>query len=604
MLGVTTNVSSLVAQNSLARTSTMLSVTLKRLSTGLKINSGADGPAALVISQEQQAQIAGLQAAITNTDKATSLVQTAEGALSTINDLLNQMRALAIDSANTGVNDATALAANQAEVTNALSTIDRIAKNTQFGTKRILDGSAGFNGVSNNSNITFIGALASQASAGNFAINITRAAQRASVTASAAQTGPLAANESLTINGVTIGLTAGQTQAQVINTINTYTNQTGVVAESFGTGVTGATPYTVTSGGTTSPATLTTQLNSLNQNTTAYAAGASLDISGVDGDGTTIATTNVALANGANATLGDVVNAINGVFQHAVASLDANGNIVLSAKPNDPLATNQNFALTIADHDATKGATTWAPLTTASGATTRLRTIQFGSAASITVSSNLAATATSSGFGAGGTPHVGVDVAGTIGGAAAQGNGNILTGNPGAAGQGISISAGLAANDTVSSVSGAQGAVIINDNQLVFQIGANANQTVKVGVDNVGTAALGLNVFGDQFANLGQINIQSQSGSQDAIKVIDAAIGQVSQLRGQLGAIQAQTLSYNSSNLQTTLENTTSAESVIRDTDFAAETANYSKYQILMQVGTSVLQNSNQTAGLVVKLFQ
>jgi flagellin len=56
--------------------------------------------------------------------------------------------------------------------------------------------------------------------------------------------------------------------------------------------------------------------------------------------------------------------------------------------------------------------------------------------------------------------------------------------------------------------------------------------------------------------------------------------------------------------LQTTLENTTSAEGVIRDTNFAAETANYSQYQVLMQVGTAVLANSNQTSQLVTRLFQ
>jgi flagellin len=59
-----------------------------RLSSGLKLNSGADGPAALVISNEQGAQIAGLQSAIDNTNQAVSLVQTSEGALSTVNDLL------------------------------------------------------------------------------------------------------------------------------------------------------------------------------------------------------------------------------------------------------------------------------------------------------------------------------------------------------------------------------------------------------------------------------------------------------------------------------------------------------------------------------------
>src|SRR6266496_611743 len=104
-LTISNNVASLTAQNNLNRTSGMLATSLERLSSGMKINRGADGPAALVISEQQRAQISGLQAAISNSDKAVSLVQTGEGALNEINGLLVKARSLAIDSANTGVND-------------------------------------------------------------------------------------------------------------------------------------------------------------------------------------------------------------------------------------------------------------------------------------------------------------------------------------------------------------------------------------------------------------------------------------------------------------------------------------------------------------------
>src|SRR5437667_2019733 len=155
-LAINNNVASLTAQNNLSRTSGMLSKSLERLSSGLKINRGADGPAALVISEQQRAQIAGLQTAIDNTSKAVSLVQTTEGALNEVNSLLIKIRSLALDSANSGVNDASALAANQAEVTTALATIDRIASNTQFGSKKLLDGSAGINGSTDDPDVTFI----------------------------------------------------------------------------------------------------------------------------------------------------------------------------------------------------------------------------------------------------------------------------------------------------------------------------------------------------------------------------------------------------------------------------------------------------------------
>src|ERR1700684_3720102 len=155
-LSISTNVPSLFAQNALDNTTSSLDTSLQRLSTGLKINSGADGPAAYVISQQQQAQISGLQPAIQNTSQATDLVQTADGALGTISNLLTQIRGLALDSANSGVQDTAALAANQSQIANALQTIDNIAANTQFGTKKILNGTAGF-GATSNDTVSFTG---------------------------------------------------------------------------------------------------------------------------------------------------------------------------------------------------------------------------------------------------------------------------------------------------------------------------------------------------------------------------------------------------------------------------------------------------------------
>ena len=81
MLGITNNVGALNAQHNLTRSSDKLNTSIERLSSGLKVNRGADGPAALVISESQRAQISGLRAAIDNTEKAVAVVQTAEGAL-------------------------------------------------------------------------------------------------------------------------------------------------------------------------------------------------------------------------------------------------------------------------------------------------------------------------------------------------------------------------------------------------------------------------------------------------------------------------------------------------------------------------------------------
>ena len=217
-LSVNTNVASLTAQNNLNRSSNALNKSIERLSSGLKINRGADGPSALVISEKNRAQIAGLNAAIDNASKATAVVQTAEGALNEINSLLTRVRSLAIDSANTGVNDEDALAANQAEISNALDTINRIANNTQFGNRKLLDGSAGKSGSAADTDVTVLGTTANT-TGGTYALSVSTAAERANVTATT-QTGNLAADEVVTVNNVAISLSAGLSRTQVIDRIN------------------------------------------------------------------------------------------------------------------------------------------------------------------------------------------------------------------------------------------------------------------------------------------------------------------------------------------------------------------------------------------------
>ncbi len=377
-LTVANNVSSLIAQHNLGRSNHALKTSLERLSSGFQINRGADGPAALVISEKQRAQIAGLDQAIENTEKAVAVVQTAEGALAEINNLLVKVRSLAIDSANTGVNDADALAANQAEIDNALDTINRIANNTQFATKKLLDGTSGISGTPSDTDVNFLRATENTA-AGTYSVVVTTAGEGANLaTGITAQTAALANDEILTLNGVTITLSAGLDQDDVVNRINEFTSQTGVKA-------------------------------------------------------------------------------------------DTNG----------------------------------------AGGATRLYTEAYGSNANIEVISNQAAAANSSGIGTTTLTDAGVNVVATVDGTTFNGSGNVLTVNSGPAnGLSISFEAQTGAN-AHSTVTGAQGTVTIADNSLVFQIGANQNQTAKLNIARVNPASLGIGVTGNQFANLDQINVTS-----------------------------------------------------------------------------------------------
>ena len=140
MLSVNTNVASLQAQLNLSKSTHRMDTSMERLSTGLKINRAADDSAALVTSELLRKGASGLTGAINNINRGVNVTQTADSALGEVSNLLLKIRALAIDSANSATQDASSVAANQAEVTKLLSSIDRISTSTKFGTKTLLDG--------------------------------------------------------------------------------------------------------------------------------------------------------------------------------------------------------------------------------------------------------------------------------------------------------------------------------------------------------------------------------------------------------------------------------------------------------------------------------
>ena len=139
---VNTNVSASVAQAALARNERALGAAMEKLSTGKKINSAADNAAGLGISTQMTSQIRGLGVAVSNANDAISMVNTADGALDEITTMLQRMRELAVQ-AGTGTTAATDRTYLQSEFTALRTEIDRIADNTQWKGRNILDGSAG-----------------------------------------------------------------------------------------------------------------------------------------------------------------------------------------------------------------------------------------------------------------------------------------------------------------------------------------------------------------------------------------------------------------------------------------------------------------------------
>ena len=137
---INTNTAAFEAARNLSINSDKENKNIQRLSSGLRINSAADDAAGLVISNSLQAQVAGLNQANKNTNDAINLVKTAEGALNEVSSLLTNIRQLVIHAANVGVNDKTALTADQQEIQQAVNSINRIAKTTQFNNKNLLAG--------------------------------------------------------------------------------------------------------------------------------------------------------------------------------------------------------------------------------------------------------------------------------------------------------------------------------------------------------------------------------------------------------------------------------------------------------------------------------
>jgi flagellin len=187
-LRINTNIQSQNALRNVSLTSDMMGRTIERLASGLRVNRAADDPAGLIISENLRAQITGLQQAVNNAQDAVNMIKTAEAALDEVHNALRTMRQLVLHAANTGVNDYASLQADQTQIRALIDSINRIAEQTSFGTKKLLDGTSGISAaVTNPQRISgiFIGGLFNNfpTASGAVTLQVTTAATRAAVPA-------------------------------------------------------------------------------------------------------------------------------------------------------------------------------------------------------------------------------------------------------------------------------------------------------------------------------------------------------------------------------------------------------------------------------------
>ncbi|MBN2171357.1 MAG: hypothetical protein JW819_08560 [Candidatus Krumholzibacteriota bacterium] len=263
-------------------------------------------------------------------------------------------------------------------------------------------------------------------------------------------------------------------------------------------------------------------------------------------------------------------------------------------------------AQTIADRINAAAAATWVRAYVV-GNDLRLISEVYGSRGDFTVASdNPAADGSQSGFAGGaGDAGAGADIAGTYTwrGVARQadGEGAVLAGRAG------TVAAGLRVRYT-GAIPGNVGSVRISNDSLRFQVGSEANQQVTLAIDAVSPETLGVLAEepggGNRFASLAEIHVLDPEAAGDAMALIDAAIEEVSSLRGRLGAFQSQALASGLNNLGVARENLVAAESRIRDTDMAAEVAVMARHAILLQAAATMLAHAGAAPRSVLTLLR
>jgi flagellin len=236
MSRINTNVSSLIAQKILGRSNGQLQEALNRLSTGLRINSGKDDPAGLIASENLRRDITSINKAISNTERANQLIATADSALGQISNLLNDIRGLVVEAANTGVLSDEQIAANQLQVDSSLEAIDRISQVTTFQGRKLLDGSLDFQitytaGAATVEDLNIDQANLGTAGSVDVEITISAAATQAQITNAALPlTDELVVKIAGSKGSEVFTFELGATVTQIVDAVNLVSDATGVEA--------------------------------------------------------------------------------------------------------------------------------------------------------------------------------------------------------------------------------------------------------------------------------------------------------------------------------------------------------------------------------------
>jgi len=597
---INTNIVALSSQASMRKSGISQDNAMERLSTGIRINNAKDDAAGLAISTRMTANIRGISAAIRNANDGISLTQTAEGSLSAIGDNLQRIRELAVQSSNTG-NNASDRNALNAEAQQLVAEIDRVANNTAFNGIKLLDGSFQNQslqvGASNDSN-------------GRISINIGSAkaaalgvgsntAYQTNIQGVAVGSDPLAAG-ALALNGIMVGASTSDGVSSVdssssgiaiANAINVVSGQSGVTASVNATKTNTIKALTTTGGG--------------------FGAGAvkinGVDIGAITAGAATAYATSVAAA----------VNAVSNKSGVTATSTGTSGVVTLRA-------TDGRDIVITTDATASAGS--------------------IGVAASSSVTQKAGIGSAITGFGTAiaandvqinGVSVGKIDVASTAGERGGQMAAAInaistrtgVTATFDSATGNVSLAANDGRNISIS-INGKNPAITSNVTGLVHDTGGTVAGTYKTttlksvvslssssasgvtisGVDSTSLKASGFKAGSTTAtsvagAGVSTISLLSAASSQNALSVLDSAINTITDSRASMGAYQNR-LTASITNLETTSTNLQASRSRILDTDYAQETTNLAKSQIIQQAATAMLAQANQSSQSVLALLK
>ena len=245
-MSINTNVHALGILKNYKSLNSEVESNITRLSTGLRINSAKDGAADLAISERFESRVRGIKQAIRNTQDGANMIKTAEASLKEVQDLLHKMRVKAVHASNTAVISSNESAADQKEIRDSLNAIKRIARTTEFGDRKLLDGTSGTSAtITSPANISsiYVGSRfdGKVIQDGTITVTKTQAATKASITLDSAFNFA-SANAIVTqagtfsINGHSFSTDGTETLQQIADKINQHSHVTGVTAQLDGAG--------------------------------------------------------------------------------------------------------------------------------------------------------------------------------------------------------------------------------------------------------------------------------------------------------------------------------------------------------------------------------